>query len=340
MSAQALDNDLTEIIKDGSRSKQKGSRQMPKPKASETPSASPAPSMTYPSPRGSAKGQVTSDVLAIYAGALDELESTRIANENRVRSLEAFGIEGPELERLKVLVEAIRALEKGAELELKRALRKHPLGPWVKNAIGVGEKQGARLIAAIGDPADRRTVSQLWAYCGYHVLNPTHATFDAHCSAGGVQEATRDGVPIAHSTCDEVHGVAPKRRKGERANWSAEAKMRAHLVAVSCIKKNGKIGPRSPYRDIYDEARAKYEGGVHHHNCNQCGLCGSCGNPPGKNRVLHEEETGCTDRKVVPAEAGTPLRDGHVHARALRIVVKAILKDLWIEGKRLVEVGA
>jgi hypothetical protein len=32
-------------------------------------------------------------------------------------------------------------------------MRAHPLGPWVKRTTGVGEKTGARLLAAIGDPA-------------------------------------------------------------------------------------------------------------------------------------------------------------------------------------------
>jgi hypothetical protein len=32
---------------------------------------------------------------------------------------------------------------------------------------------------------------------------------------------------------------------------------------------------------------------------------------------------------------GTPLSPGHQHARAVRIVAKEILKDLWIEARNL-----
>lgn len=48
-------------------------------------------------------------------------------------------------------------------------------------------------------------------------------------------------------------GVAPKRRKGQRANWSTDAGMRAHLIAESCIKQMD----RSPYRATYDARRAR-----------------------------------------------------------------------------------
>jgi hypothetical protein len=164
--------------------------------------------------------------LALAADVLDDLERVRIANENRLRALiTVFGLDEshPDVGRLAGMVDTLGKLEHDATLQLQRQLRKHPLGPWVKAQRGVGEKQAARLLAAIGDPYwntlhDRpRTVSELWAYSGMHV---------------------RDGE-------------APKRRRGERANWSGGAKMRAYLVALSCIKQM-----ESPYRAVYDARRA------------------------------------------------------------------------------------
>lgn len=178
-------------------------------------------------------------LIAVFADALDDLERTRIATENRVRALRQIkNMEGsPEEARLLGMVEAIGKLEHQAELDLGRAVRKHPLGPWIKATVGIGEKQGARLLAAIGDPYLRtvpvgdsdevelveRTVSQLWAYTGFHVLD----------------------------------GAAAKRRKGTKANWSNTAKMRARLVAESCMKQR-----HSPYRATYDAGREKYAGRV------------------------------------------------------------------------------
>jgi hypothetical protein len=288
------------------------------------PSDSPPPPTlgSIPIPRPGAADAL----LLIFADALDDLERVRIATDNRSRALRQIkGLDGtPEEARLAGLSDALAALEHGAELELKRALRTHPLGPWMKRTVGVGEKQGARLLAAIGDPSSRRTVSQLWAYCGYHVLpviqsdRGTHVPPDdghplpADHKGVGDQRTHVGGDPSSGtSPCtSEAHtpsaGVAPSRKRGQKANWNSTAKMRAFLVAESCIKHRS-----SPYRAVYDAGRVKYAEAVHPAPCQRCG-------PAGK-----------------PAVVGSPLSDGHKHARALRLVAKAVLKDLWIEARRI-----
>lgn len=273
-------------------------------------------------------------LLLIYADALDDFERTRIATENRARALrqtkELAGT--PEEHRMLAMCEALQALEHQAELELKRALRVHPFGPWVKAIVGIGEKQGARLLAAIGDPywnalADRprRGPAELWAYCGYHVLHPDHVSAGSHGSGVGVDllgsdhEINGDHQPIVGAdpfdTSDHtnggtqympVAGVAPRPSRGQRGNWNRTAKMRAYLCAEACMKNR-----QSPYRKVYEDGREKYADAVHQRSCHRCG-------PAGK-----------------PAHPGSPLNDGHKHARALRLVAKAILADLWAEGKRL-----
>jgi hypothetical protein len=227
-------------------------------------------------------------MLSLAADVLDDLERVRIANENRLRQLtrtdadvdgeeRGFGLtmEHDDVVRLSAIVNALAKAEHDAELQLRRQLRRHPLGPWVQQARGIGEKQGARLLAAIRDPywhtlEDRpRLVSELWSYCGYG---------DA---------------------------AAQVRRKGVRANWSATAKMRGYLVAVSIVKAGG------PYREVYDLARERYDGAVHEAVCVRCGPSGS------------------------PAQPGSPLSAGHQHGRALRAITKAVLRDLWLEARRL-----
>lgn len=283
--------------------------------------------------------------LALAADVLDDLERVRIANENRLRQLtrdeddadgenRGFGLDEshPDVARLAALVDALAQAEHQAELNLRRQLRKHPLGPWVKQARGVGEKQAARLLAAIGDPYINtlhnrpRTVSELWAYCGYHVLRTGHATGDAHSTpagsallpagqgfvatqvsgASGAQAGGNPDHPRIDAQWIDV-GVAATRARGQKANWSADAKMRAHLVAVSIVKAGG------PYREVYDAARAKHDGALHQVECRRCG--------PAKK----------------PAQPGSPLSAGHQHARALRAICKAVLRDLWREAKRLHE---
>lgn len=230
--------------------------------------------------------------LTLTANSLDDLEGLRISTENRLRALTrteedkdgevrglGLNILSKEVANAQALLEGIKKLEHSTTLELQRAVRKHPLYDWVKREKGVGEKQAARLLSSIGDPYwndlyDRpRTVSELWAYCGYSVNGAT----------------------------------AQRRTKGVKSNWSSEAKMRAFLMAESCVKTKGN------YRKVYDEARDHYTGATHQVDCVRCG-------PSGK-----------------PALAGTPLSAGHQHARALRLVAKQILQDVWIESKTIHE---
>lgn len=327
-----------------------------------------------PSPPGSANDLSASRVnapvladplLALATDVLDDLEQVRIANENRLRQLtrdeadkdgeeRGFGLtlDHPDVARLAALVDALVKAEHDATLNLQRMVRKHQLGPWIKATKGIGEKQGARLIAAIGDPywndlhSRPRTVYELYAYCGYHVLpaghsstatqvipasgGPPSARHGQHgaqtAGAGGTQHLTSQPATDTHSvgvgggpsgsdpgqtnavdqSCGA--GVAATPKRGQRANWSATAKMRTFLIAGSCIKQAA-----SPYRAVYDEGRAKYADAVHAVECKRCG-------PAGK-----------------PAQPGSPISAGHQHARALRLVSKTILRDLWREAKRIHE---
>lgn len=255
-------------------------------------------------------GTPAQDTLRILADSLNDLEHLRKATDNRIRSLrQIYGYtdddtDTPEMARLQALADGITDLENMATLDLKRALRTHPLGAWVKNTPGIGEKTGARLLAAIGDPAwnelhDReRTLGELYAYCGYHVIG----------------------------------GAAPRRQKGQKANWSNDAKMRAYLCAEAAVKagvrKTDTVDDDNGYDlehryattdlgQVYLDTRAHYDGAVHNVECHRC-------TPAGK----------------PPAEPGTPLKASHQHARAMRAVSKAILADLYDHAIALRREGA
>jgi len=298
-------------------------------------------------------------LLALASDVLGDLEKVRIANENRLRQLtrstedsdgetRGFGLDEnhPDVARLAALVAMLAETEHKATLNLARLMRNHPLGPWVRAQKGIGEKQAARLLAAIGDPYIRpefdradgtvepsrpRMVSELWAFAGYHVIRVPAGSQDA-CDthdgsaasgpsipagqtrlgthslfAGGEQDGAIPTMLDADSQSRAV-GMAPRRARGAKANWSGTAKMRAFLVAESCIKQLD-----GHYRAVYDATREKYAGAVHAIECVRCG-------PKGK-----------------PAQPGSPLSAGHQHARALRAVAKEILRDLWREAKRLHE---
>jgi hypothetical protein len=113
-------------------------------------------------------------------------------------------------------------MENAATLALKHAVREHPLADWIKSTRGISEKGIGRLLAAIGDPTynsaedrPRRGPAELWAYCGY--------------------------------------APGQKRKKGQKSNWNAEAKMRAFVCAEAIIKDR-----ESPYRAVYDAAKMNW----------------------------------------------------------------------------------
>lgn len=262
--------------------------------------------------------------LYLLSAQLDAVEDLRKATENRLRQatrsvedkdgeIRGLGLpdNDPAVTTTQTILEGLKKLEHATVLDLQRAMRRHPLGAWQKRQIGVGEKQLARLLAAIGDPYWNtlhnrpRTVSELWAYCGLHTLPLGQAGSDNHSHAAeGNQPADRAPDQDGNDTHGRPVRGAARRRKGQRANWSTEAKTRAYLIAESCTKQ-----ARSPYREVYDKRRAATANKIHDRPCPQC-------NGAGKTDLI-----------------ASPWKPGHQHADALRIVSKAILKDLWIAAR-------
>lgn len=274
-------------------------------------------------------GWLRDPVIGVLADVLDDLEKVRIANANRVRILtrtdtdsdgeeRGFGLteDHPEVAKLALTVKALEAAEHDAILNLRRALRKHPLAPFQKRHKGLGEKQFARLLAVIGDPYYNdmhqrpRTVSELWAYCGFHVIKTSSSSqfaCDAQTGFAAAGSTSTPGANEATYTHVEIApGVAPKRTRGQQSNWSEDARKRVWVIASAMPK-----FPGGHYEHVYRQAREKYADAVHPTDCVRCG-------PAGK-----------------PAPAGTDLSDGHKHARAIRIVAKELLKDMWRESRDL-----
>lgn len=290
----------------------------------------PAIELAMPIPAARA-GNLFDGYLCLVADAVDDLERTRIATENRVRALtrdtsdsdgemRGLGLDArsPEVATAATLVRRLKCdskvaravlgkppratagccLEHDAVRSLTHALRSHPLNNWMKSTLGVGPKQGARLLAAIGDPYwndlhdHPRTVSELWAYCGLAVHD----------------------------------GRAQRRMKGVKANWSNTAKMRAYVIAESIVKATIRKADDAPegftpasrvaltdYGQVYLDRRTATLDRLHATECVRCG-------PSGK-----------------PALPGSPWSGAHQQADALRVVSKAVLKGLWLAARDIHE---
>lgn len=293
-----------------------------------------APSSTSPRRRRVAPTPIDPDTAAAlvlyYADIVGDLEQARIAAAGRLRALVApppwgKGINSalPEVVVAEAGLAETKALEATMTARLRKAMAAHPLGPWVNATVGLGEKSMARWLAAVGDLAARETPAQVWAYCGLYVLHPDQGgqrTSDAHSGIallGNVEGEgqNRSDLHAAHALAYEagnagdhcyvdvhtsgVPGIAPRRTRGVKANWSTDAKTRLYVVAEGCVKAR-----TSPYRPVYDAARERYADAVHAYPCAQC-----------------------------KAAAGEPLKDGHKHARAMRALMKRIALEAWREAR-------
>lgn len=116
-------------------------------------------------------------------------------------------------------------------------------------------------------------------------------------AVGPLEARTSPAQLWAYCGLHVVDGAAPRRRRGEVSNWSTRGRVRAYLMAWASVKQaGGETRRRSPYRDIYERALA------------------------------HDAE--------LQAGRPVPLTDGHMRARAMRKVSKAILRDLWAEARK------
>lgn len=154
--------------------------------------------------------------LIVLTQMLGDIETVRVANENRLRSLpEGFEVEA---RFIREQVAQTRVQEKVIVRELERAMKAHPLGEWVERNLGLGFKTCGRLIGMLGDvywnplTDTPRSLGQLNAYCGLHVID----------------------------------GAAARRTKGVQSNWNTKIKALLWVMADSAFKKNP-----SRLRDIY-----------------------------------------------------------------------------------------
>ena len=247
-------------------------------------------------------GPILADpTLALAAEVVDDLEKVKIANQNRLRTLTMDGEHGHGMTLDHPDVQRLAALVKALEDAEHQATLN--LGRVMRH-----HPLGAWVKASKG--VGEKQAARLLASIRDPYWN------DLHNRPRTVRELYRfcgmDVVGTSAQVTPESHlvrgaGVAPSKVRGERVTWSPDARMRLWLIASKCVM----VGHGGPYRAQYDEGRAKYADAVHATECKRCG-------PKGK-----------------PAQPGSPLSAAHQHARAIRLVAKLILRDLWNEAKRL-----
>lgn len=244
----------------------------------------------------SPSGQHLFDELRVLAECFEDAQQVRIGMENRLRS----GSVPADLATRIVTGarDTEHELAKGMRRAFKRAAPE--IHEWTKNTVGLGEHLMARLLGAIGhpvhayphhwegegsarvlvaDPPFERNVAKLWAYCGHGdpsrrrakgmtqndalALGSPRAKLIVHLLAESAMKcvgtAVEDPQPRDSSPSDLCAGVSEAAVDAQ----SSPDRRHHHPDDESRIKSQPKARPtrrRSPYRDVYEIARAKYDG--------------------------------------------------------------------------------
>lgn len=148
------------------------------------------------------------------------IQKSRIAFSNRVSALESGADNGhaATLELMQRWKDKFQELEKEVDKDIARLAKDLPIIQHMIEVKGVGPLLSAKVVSMI-DIERASTVSALWRYCGYAVIN----------------------------------GEREKLTKGEKSHYNIRLKTTCYLVASSFLKSG------SPYRDVYDSAREYYE---------------------------------------------------------------------------------
>jgi len=236
-------------------------------------------------------------------------EHNKLVVQNRLRALNARFDGNPLMQlsavysKLEADLTSIESSEHDAIKFLEESVKQHSgLAEWIDNpqSMGVGYKSIGRVLGLLGDPR----------------VKP--AIFDKD---GTLLSEPR---PRRMSDCVAYAGLAPRKgtafkRKDMTQEESFKPNLRTKLWVVSKSVEKQSSGA---YRMEYDQTKFYYQDAVHEHVCRNH-IVPSLTGPKGSN--------GCgTQAHPEWGAVGSPLRPGHIRARALRAVMIAVLKDLYL----------
>jgi hypothetical protein len=167
-----------------------------------------------------------------------------------------------------------------------------PIREWQETTPLIGAASLARLLGHVGHP--RVAIPHWW-----------DGTGSARVLVAG--EPYLRSVSQLWAYCGHGDPTRKIRRGMTAAEVAAMGNPSAKSIVwnmATCVVKGRRFG--GPYVDVYDAARESAEQKCHSVECARCG-------PSGR-----------------PAPVGSPWSKAHQHAHALRLVGKAILRDLWV----------
>jgi len=225
------------------------------------------------------------------------------------------------------LAELLKKVEDRAAEGIKKALRAHPVWPWLSQFPGLGGVHVARLIAIIGDP--RRFPGQKCSAGhtqppDYEVGDPCPVIgFGTEDACAGFmlppREVTGTRALWHYLGLHTVDGKSPRKTKGHRVDWNPDGRTAVLMpsgIADAIVRNRVPI-----YRDEYDRKKAQLIE-------TRAGIGGEVADSPGP-------QEGAEAEIMSEIVASRGLRPFQIDAIARKVAVKMFVGDLLRELKRV-----
>lgn len=257
--------------------------------------------------------------LGHLARQLWDLQKERIGAGNRVAAMERDQVNPDFLKRSALIVDGLKAIEADIEADIRAAIRRHPLAPWITAQRGIGLVTFANLLGVTGDIGRFPTVSKLWKYLGLHVTPDGAAPKKKKGEGWTHTDCAHEHLTTCPPTCTTDHH--PNCAPGALGTaYSPKGRTICYMLGEAIVK----VGGEGPYRAAYDAKKRYY---LQHRE-----RSGPSGCPMGQ---IHKTEKGAILACVKSVDGvETSI---HVHRAAMRYAVKELVKALWIEWHRVLK---
>lgn len=255
----------------------------------------------------------TWSALQVEASKVSALEKLRLATELRIWQYRNRGFPDALVAPLVSALDEVQRGERALKKECAKIANGTAEAEWFDAVPGFGSAVWYVLGALPIQPGEYDTVSGLWKTFGLHVHD-------------GSAVKRRRGESGPH-----------QRFRQELRAWALYRLGEPHLKLRGGEDKNGRSRPRSPYRDTYDERRERTNethppmldesGDLLHPECEHC--LAAVAWTEEHRKGSHQQRERKTVGKDCANVGGTHWTDGHRHADALRVMTKAILRDIW-----------
>jgi hypothetical protein len=302
----------------------------------------------------------TTIMLASLGASFEDVQRTRKSQVLRAIAAEKNG-QAYVAGQGRAIGDALLKVEQQVSRELKKALRKHALYPWLSQYPGLAGPTTARLLGIIADPMrfpGRKCEAGHYlpeTYGGEVCqVDASHANEHEHGRTGADAVGETD---VVYSPClapvhtrrgsgvrslwhylglHAVDGHSPRKTRGQRCDWDPKGRT---LVLQPDGLADQIVRQRTPvYRDVYDETKERLAltRAVIPHESDAAGSPGDlAADEVDESDTLGGGRAGGADSTSASDIFAGPLRPFQIDAIARKVAAKKFVGDLLIEWKKL-----